>query len=59
MNYNYRAITLNKNIESLFAGIITAEAILDLVYHNFTNGVLDQDPDDIISFTISNTNNSK
>lgn len=42
MSYNFRVISLNKDIESLYAAIIVAETILDLVYHNFAQGYLEK-----------------
>lgn len=53
MNFNIRAINLNKEIENLFAGIIIADAIFDLVYKNFTQKTTEQEEVEFVSNTLS------
>lgn len=37
MNFNFRTIGMQKEIESLYAGIIIADSVVDLVYQPFSD----------------------
>lgn len=58
MNYNYRVVALNKEIENLFTAIIVAETIVDIVYQT-TTAVQRGDIDENSSNSFSAAQNMK